>query len=98
MRRATLTSTAVPHASAAMGNPERLLAPLGIAVLSLSAAPLPAQLPADSLFDRLIGTWVLRGTIARQTTTHDVAVVWMLGREYVRMHEVSRERAPNGAP
>jgi hypothetical protein len=65
----------------------------------LAAAPLRAQgLPPDSLFDRLIGRWILAGTIARQRTTHDVTFVWMLGREYVQMHEVSRERAPNGTP
>ena len=39
-------------------------------LLLLASARLPAQtLPADSLFDRLIGHWVLRGTIARQSTT-----------------------------
>lgn len=66
-------------------------------LLLLTAAQLPAQsLPPDSLFDRLIGHWVLRGTIARQSTVHDVTFEWMLGREYVQMHEVSRERAPNG--
>lgn len=71
---------------------------LSILVL-LAAAPLPAQaLPADSLFDRLVGHWVLHGTIARRSTTHDVDIEWMLGREYVKMHEVSRERGPNGAP
>jgi len=68
-------------------------------LLLLVSARLPAQaLPADSLFDRLIGRWVLRGTIARQSTTHDVTFDWMLGREYVRMHEVSRERTANGTP
>ncbi len=68
-------------------------------LLLLAAAPLPAQgLPADSLFDRLIGHWVLRGTISRQSTTHDVTFAWVLGREYVQMHEVSRERAANGTP
>jgi len=67
--------------------------------LLISAQQLSAQaLPADSLFDRLVGRWVLRGTIARQETTHDVTFEWMLGREYVRMHEVSRERAANGTP
>lgn len=67
--------------------------------LLLASARLPAQaLHADSLFDRLIGQWVLRGTIARQSTTHDVTFAWMLGREYVQMHEVSRERAANGTP
>ena len=67
--------------------------------LLVSAQALPAQaLPPDSLFDRLVGRWVLRGTIARQQTTHDVTFEWMLGRSYLRMHEVSRERAPNGSP
>jgi len=67
------------------------------ALFALAAGRLPAQsLPPDSLFDRLVGHWVLRGTIARQQTTHDVTFEWMLGREYVRMHEVSRERAANG--
>ena len=68
-------------------------------LLLLASARLPAQaLPADSLFDRLIGHWVLRGTIARHSTTHDVTFDWILGREYVQMHEVSRERAANGTP
>lgn len=64
-----------------------------------SARCLTAQgLPADSLFDRLVGRWVLRGTIARQQTTHDVTFDWLLGRSYVQMHEVSREREANGSP
>jgi hypothetical protein len=68
-------------------------------VFLLAAAPLSAQkLHPDSLFDRLIGHWVLRGTIARQSTVHDVSFEWMLGREYVQMHELSRERAANGKP
>jgi hypothetical protein len=72
----------------------------GFALLSLLAfARLPAQsLPPDSLFDRLIGHWVLRGTIARQPTTHDVTFEWVLGHEYVQMHEVSRERGADGVP
>jgi len=64
-----------------------------------SAHRLPAQaLHPDSLFDRLVGKWVLRGTIARRQTTHDVTFAWMLGREYLQMHEVSREREANGTP
>lgn len=70
-----------------------------LVLIVLAAAPLQAQgLPPDSLFDRLIGRWVLAGTIARRQTTHDVTFEWMLGREYVQMHEVSRERGPNGTP
>ena len=68
-------------------------------LLLLVTPTLSAQsLPADSLFDRLIGHWVLQGTIARQATTHDVTFEWLLGREYVQMHEVSRERASDGKP
>ena len=73
-----------------------------IAVLAGCAATplsLAAQsLAPDSLFDRLIGQWVLTGTIGRRQTTHDVTFQWMLGREYVQMHEVSRERAGDGSP
>ncbi len=68
-------------------------------LLVLGVAPLSAQgLPADSLFDRLIGHWVLRGTMARKATVHDVTFNWKLGREYLEMHEVSREREANGTP
>jgi len=76
---------------------------LKIAVFALALLCTPKglfgqALQPDSLFPRLIGHWVLRGTIARQQTVHDVTFDWLLGREYVQMHEVSRERAPNGTP
>ena len=70
-----------------------------LALALLSAAPVRAQsLPPDSLFDRLVGRWILTGTITRRHTTHDVTFEWMLGREYLQMHEVSRERAADGKP
>jgi hypothetical protein len=76
----------------------KMISRVGI-LFVLVAARLPAQrLSADSLFDRLIGHWVLRGTIARRQTVHDVSFDWILGREYVQMHEVSREQAANGRP
>jgi|SRR5690348_3578986 len=76
----------------------RKAAALGVA-LTLAAGGLRAQsLSPDSLFDRLIGHWVLRGTMRRQETTHDVTFQWMLGREYVQMREVSRERGADGRP
>lgn len=74
---------------------------VAIVALALLCAPeglLGQALHPDSLFPRLIGNWVLRGTIARQQTVHDVTFEWLLGRAYVQMHEVSRERAPNGTP
>lgn len=68
-------------------------------LLVFYATGMAAQsLPSDSVFDHLIGQWVLHGTIGGQETTHDVTFEWLLGREYVQMHEVSRERVANGTP
>ncbi|MDD5563692.1 MAG: hypothetical protein PHQ91_08250 [Thermoanaerobaculaceae bacterium] len=76
-----------------MGKTLRLLA----AVLLLTA-PASAQAPSfrDQLLDRLIGSWVLHGTIAGKETTHDVVAEWVLAHQYVRLHEVSRERNGRG--
>jgi hypothetical protein len=76
----------------------RIPAFLLAALLLAAPARASAQLPPDSLFNRLVGHWVLRGSIAGQRTTHDVTFSWMLGREYVQMHEVSRERQADGKP
>src|SRR5262249_45292938 len=69
-----------------------------LGICCLAATPLRAQLHPDSVFQRLLGHWVLRGTIGRQATTHDLSFEWMIGHEYLRMHEVSRERDAKGAP
>lgn len=50
----------------------------------------------DPLLDRLIGKWVLQGTIDGKETTHDIVVEWVLDHEYVRLHEVSRENNAQG--
>jgi len=52
----------------------------------------------DQLLDHLTGTWVLQGTIMGKETTHDVAAEWVLGHQYVRIHEVSREKNSQGLP
>jgi hypothetical protein len=73
---------------------------------SLAALTVLATFPAraqsagapDSLLNHLVGRWVLRGTIAGKATVHDVTCAWVLGSEYIQMHEVSRERTPAGAP
>jgi hypothetical protein len=71
----------------------------GALIALLLTNSLPAQsLPPDSLFPRLTGHWVLRGTIARQQTIHDVTFEWLLGREYLQMHEVSRKQGTTGSP
>jgi hypothetical protein len=74
-----------------------ILAILAVVICSF-ARPAAAETPvyADALLDRLIGTWVLRGKIAGKDTTHDVAAEWVLGHEYVRLHEVAREKDAKG--
>lgn len=65
----------------------------------LLVSPLRAQAAQrDTLLARMIGRWVLRGTIAHKQVVHDVTFQWVLGGEYVEMHEVSRERTPAGTP
>ena len=62
--------------------------------LSVSAQPSSFQ---DTLLDQLAGTWVLRGTIHGQETTHDIVAGWVLAHQYMQLHEVSREKDTNGA-
>ena len=50
----------------------------------------------DSLLDHLTGTWVLQGIIAGRETTHDIVSEWVLGHQYVRFHELSREKNATG--
>jgi len=53
---------------------------------------------AEALLDHLVGKWVLRGTIDGKETTHDIDAERILNREYVRLHEVSRDRMADGTP
>ena len=76
-----------------------------LALLFTLSLPSPAQQqqpqpPArnDALLDRMTGHWLLTGTIAGHQATHDVDVDWVLNHEYIRLHEISREKSPNGAP
>lgn len=69
-----------------------------IALVATSSAHAQSTASADPLLDHMIGRWVLRGQIAGRETTHDVSCRWVLGHEYVEMHETSRERTGAGAP
>ena len=63
-----------------------------------SVAQVPAANSPVDLLDHLAGHWVLQGTIAGKQTTHDVQAEWVLKREYLRLHEVSREKDAKGDP
>jgi hypothetical protein len=54
--------------------------------------------PAGELLERIVGRWVLEGTIAGKTTTHDVDASRVLNGQYVQLHEVSREQDAQGRP
>lgn len=51
---------------------------------------------SESLMDKMTGEWVMAGTIGNEQVTHDVYVDWILKRQYIRIHEVSREKDAGG--
>ena len=72
-----------------------LAAVVVLCVLARSSVGQAAAI-TDPVLERLAGTWVLRGTIAGKPTTHDVVAEWILGHEYLRIHETSREKDDKG--
>jgi len=52
----------------------------------------------EALLDRLAGNWMLSGRLAGRETTHEISAEWALNHGYLRLHEISREKAPSGAP
>ena len=71
-----------------------------VAVSLLLSFAARAQQPCfeDALLDRLAGNWVMKGTIAGAESTHDIIAEWVLGHQYLRIREVSREKADGGGP
>lgn len=79
----------------------KILAALGMALTVVSAhASTPAEEggQAQELLGRLVGRWVMTGTMGRRSTVHDVEGAWALQHHYVRLIETSRERGDNGLP
>jgi len=52
---------------------------------------------SEALLGQLEGNWVLSGVLAGRETTHDISADWVLNRGYLRIHEISREKALSGA-
>src|SRR5215472_18152882 len=76
----------------------RIAAP---ALLSAFCCLLAQNASMDSptqLLNYLTGRWVMAGTLGGKQTTHDVDAEWVLKREYIRFHEVSREKDASGGP
>jgi hypothetical protein len=79
---------------------QRMALPILVLVAMWSGGHAAAQQPTfrDALVDRLVGDWVLSGTINGHATTHDIRAEWVLNHQYVRIHETSRERNAAGEP
>ena len=58
----------------------------------------PMTSPPEALMEKMTGHWVMTGTIANKPTTHEVDAAWVLKREYIRIHEVSRDKDAGGGP
>lgn len=52
----------------------------------------------DSLLNKLIGKWELRGTIAGKEIIHDVEAKRVLNGQYIQLMEVSRDKDEQGKP
>lgn len=64
--------------------------------VSIAGAQRP---PVNSpLLDHLLGQWVLQGTIVGKQATHQITAEWVANHQYLRLHEVSRERTADGNP
>ncbi len=48
--------------------------------------------------EKMSGEWVMTGTIDEKEVIHDVIVDRILKRQYLRIHEVSREKDADGQP
>jgi hypothetical protein len=74
-----------------------LIAPI---LLFSSISPAQQAMADDpaKLLNHLAGRWVMTGTLGGKQTTHDVDADSVLKGEYLRMHEVSREKDASGSP
>jgi hypothetical protein len=66
-----------------------LVVPIAFAQSQTSGAP-------KALLDKMTGHWVMTGTISGKPVTHDLHVDWVLKRQYIRIHEVSRDKDARG--
>ena len=74
------------------------MAVLVLSVLSLASIQQSDADAADALLDHLAGRWAMTGTLGGKQAAHEVDARWVLNREYIEFHEVSRDRRPDGSP
>ena len=71
---------------------------LALAVSGTPAPYLDSARPPGELLERMVGSWVLEGTMDGKEVTHDIVASSVLNGQYVQLHEVSRERDARGRP
>jgi len=74
------------------------IAALALSVLATAAASQSETDAAGELMNHLVGQWTMTGTLGGKKTTNDIQENWLLKREYLQFHEVSRERGADGGP
>ena len=74
------------------------LSGISLLAFALFGNPASAQAVDDPLLNHLAGQWVLSGKIAHHEVVHDVTAQWVLGHQYVQIHETSRAKAHDGKP
>jgi len=74
-----------------------MTAPVLLFAVLCHAQNAPTDAPTQ-LLNSLAGRWVMSGTLGGKPATHDVDTEWVLKREYIRFHEVSREKDAGGGP
>lgn len=81
-----------------MTKPFATLALLIIALSGFAIAQAPQPTFHDELLDHFQGPWVLQGTVSGKPAVHDISSAWVLEHQYLRFHEVSREKNDEGNP
>jgi len=74
------------------------IAALSAALSVIATGQQPQPTFHDELLDHMQGSWVLQGKIGSKETTHDITVDWIVEHQYLRIHEVSRDKNAKGEP
>lgn len=75
-----------------------LALPAALAAQEPAGAPAPLDGPhrtfRDSLLDRLVGTWRMRGHMGGDSVAYDASVAWVLGHQFLRLELTDANRPP----
>jgi hypothetical protein len=78
--------------------PSKALAQDSVKPTPQSQVALRAVEKHESLMEKMAGEWVMQGTIDNAEVTNDVYVDRILNKQYVRIHQISRDKDAAGEP